>query len=897
MQPVQELAALLRRHRLLAGLSQEALAERAGLSVRGISDLERGMRRAPHPATLARLAEALDVDDAAREALMWAARGAGLAVPDVVVAQLPPARPASLTASLYEPVPLLERQHILDRLDGFLSEVEAGQGRLLLVGGEAGVGKSVLVKHFGESVRDRARVLIGACDPLSTPTALGPLLDVAQAIGDPLAGLLANAAPGKQVFNALLAALNAGDQPTVLVFEDVHWADEATLDLLRFLGRRVATVRALLVATYRDDEVGPAHSLRVVFGDLATFPAVRRLQLTPLSRAAVRELAQNTDLDPEELYRQTGGNPFFVTEVVAAGTREVPPSVRDAVLARAARLPAHGRAALEAAAVIGGRSEAWLLDGVLDAGTSGIEACLTAGVLHAAGDVFAFRHELGRTTILDAILSTRRVELHRRVLATLRSRPVGPDDWARLAHHAEAAGDGASVLLFAPIAAERNARVRAHRDAAAQYRRALRFADGLDPTERAHLLEALAYECYLTDQSADAFEARRAALEIWRVAGERLKVSENLRWLSRMSWFANRNADAREAAHSALDVLEGLPDGLQHAWAYSNLALLCMLANDADGACSWGERAIALAEQLGEREVLVHALNNVGAARACIGDAEGFVHLERSLEFAREADLEEHAARAFTNLGWAAGRQYQIDAAQKYLEAGTTYCAEHDLDSWFVYMQGSQARMLLLRGEWSDADELAARILRRTPLSPVSRVNALVVSGVIRARRGDVEASRFLDDALETARPTAEVQRLGPVHAARAEAAWLNGDMETARQEARAGFELAERSKDPWVLAELACWRWRVGDLDALPERARGPFALEVQGRWSEARAEWLAHGCPYEAAMASLPGDEDVLRDSVRALEALGATCSAAFVSRVLSKRSAGRVSRASQC
>jgi transcriptional regulator with XRE-family HTH domain len=873
----QQFPALLRRHRLLAGLSQEALAERAGLSVRGISDLERGLRRAPHPATCARLADALYLDDAAREALILAAtlrlELAPTRQPQAITREPPPQRGDSTAAGTHQRLRLIERQPFLDRLDEFLADVNAGQGRFVLLGGEAGVGKSVLVQSFGDSARHRARVLIGACDPLSTPTALGPLLDVADAFGEPLTSLLANAAAGKQVFDALLAALSHGDRPTVLVFEDMHWADEATLDLMRFLGRRMAALRALLVVTYRDDEVGRAHPLRIVFGDLATFPAVRRLQLTPLSVAGVRELAQGTDLDPDELYRQTGGNPFFVTEVVAGGTREVPPSVRDAVLARAARLPAHARPVLEAAAVIGGRIEPWLLDGVMDAASEGVEACLSAGVLRDAGDVFTFRHELGRTTILDAVVSTRRVELHRRVLAALRSRPVGPDDWARLAHHADAASDAASVLLFAPIAAKRNARLRAHREAAAQYARALRYAAELGPGDRAQLFEALAYECYLTDQSAAAFDARRAALDIWTEAGERLKISENLRWLSRMSWFANRNADARSAAQAALDVLDGLSPGLQHAWAYSNLSLLCMLANDAPGACEWGDRAIALAEQLGEREVLVHALNNVGAARANSGSVEGRRQLERSLELAREGDLEEHVARAYTNLAWTAARQYQLDNAEMYLDAGSSYSSEHDLDSWFVYMQGTKARVLLLRGEWSEADALAQQLLRRTSISPVSRVNALVVLGWIGARRGDPEAWRVLDEALEVARPTNEVQRLGPVYAARAEAAWLDGNLEMARDAACAGYELAERGGDTYILAELACWRRRAGDVFELSPLAAGPFALEALGRWQEACAEWAALGCPYESALAAINGNESDVRGAVQALAGLGAT------------------------
>ncbi len=788
---------------------------------------------------------------------------------------------------------LLERQHVREQLAGFLSDVESGQGRLVLLGGEAGVGKSALVREFGESIIARARVLIGACDPLSTPTPLGPLLDIAGALGEPVTPLLATAAPREQVFEAVRAALLLAKRPTVVVFEDVHWADEATLDLIRFLGRRLAALGALVVATYRDDELGPVHPLRIVLGDLATFPTVRRLQLAPLSEAAVRELAQSTDVDPEELYRQTGGNPFFVTEVLAAGTSEVPPSVRDAVLARAARLSPPGRAVLEAAAVIGGRIEASLLDAVAQAADGGVEACLSAGVLHVDGEVLRFRHELGRTAILDTLAPTRRADLHRKILWALRSRTVGPDDWARLAHHAEAAGDGVAVLAFAPIAAERAARLRAHREAAAQYARALRFADRLEPAERARLLEARAYECYLTEQLEAAIEARRAALEIWHAAEERQKLAENLRWLSRLYWFSGRNREAEASARAALEVLEGLPAGMQLAWAYTNRAQLRMLANDLSGAISWGKKAIALAEQLGDREVLVHSLNNVGTARAMGGDPEGFVKLEQSLSLALAAELEDHAARAWTNLASVAARQYQLDAAEKYLDAGMTYTAERDLDSFFAYMQSWQAWVLLHRGRWTEAAEVATCMLRRTPLSAISRINALTVLGRIRARRGDPDAWRALDEALALARPTREVQRLGPVYAARAEAAWLDGDIEAARAAARLGFELAEQSCEPWLLAELAYWLWQSGDPRRAPEQVVGPYALQLSGRHVEARAEWLALGCPFEAAMSSIDAADGTVREAFRTFEQLEATRTIEVVTRQLRERGDRRVPR----
>src|SRR3990172_6025037 len=210
-----------------------------------------------------------------------------------------------------------------------------GHGSLVFVGGDAGVGKTPLARKFSEVAGSVARVAWGICEPLSTPRALGPLLDIADALGFDLP-LLEDATQRQQAFRALLEFLRRSERSTLLVFEDVHWADEASFDLLRFLGRRVGETKGMVIATYRDDEAGPKHPLRVLLGDLATTETVHRIALPPLSESAVRTLAHGSGVDPAVLYRLTGGNPFYVSEVLKGGGSSLPSTVRDAVLARVA---------------------------------------------------------------------------------------------------------------------------------------------------------------------------------------------------------------------------------------------------------------------------------------------------------------------------------------------------------------------------------------------------------------------------------------------------------------------------------------------------------------------------------------------------------------------------------
>jgi tetratricopeptide (TPR) repeat protein len=484
---------------------------------------------------------------------------------------------------------LLERKTYLDELDGLLCQATTGSGRLLFLGGEAGVGKSALVRTFADQVRPTTRVLTGSCDPLSTPRPLGPLLDIAEQTDG---GVNWQAQASNQrvpIFSTFLAEL--GRKPSLVIIEDAHWADEATLDLLRYLGRRISAAPALLIVTYRDDEVGVGHPLRRVLGDLATAEAVRRLALRPLSLDGVTELAKGGGVDPTDLYRQTGGNPFFVTEVLALGGAGVPSTVRDAVLARTSRLSPAGKQALGVSAVIGSPVEPWLLER-LEVNGGAVSECVDRGILIEAGPNLAFRHELGRQAVLDAISPIARVESHSRVLAALRDAPL--QDLARLAHHAEQAGNREAVLEYAPAAAARAATLRSHREAAAQYARALRFAHDLPPERRGDLLEALSYECYLTDQPMEAVAACESAVGIWRKAGNRLREGDAERKLSRLLWVSGRALEAQEAGLKAIRILEELPQGSELAMAYSNLSQLCMVAWQSDEAIHWGKRQLPL---------------------------------------------------------------------------------------------------------------------------------------------------------------------------------------------------------------------------------------------------------------------------------------------------------------
>jgi DNA-binding CsgD family transcriptional regulator len=787
---------------------------------------------------------------------------------------------------------LLERAQSVALLSELLTGVRtAAEGKLVLVGGEAGVGKTALLRGFCETQAKSVRILWGGCEPLRTPRPLGPLMDVAEATGGELEELVAGAARPHEVAAALLRELRRR-MPTVLVLEDVHWADDATLDVMTLLAARVGSAPALVLASYRDDALDHSGRLRFVLGELVRRPG--RLKLEPLSQAGVVELAGRHGVDGAELYRRTGGNPFFVTEVLAAEGERIPETVRDAVLARAARLSGPARALLEAVAVIPGQVDVWLLEELAGELGDRVDEGLASGVLVAGRAHVAFRHELARLAIEAAISPNRRLALHRQAVAALATRGGDDPDFARLAHHADAAGDSDGVLRWAPRAAERAASSGAHREAAAQYARALRFADGQSPRLRAELLQRRADECYMTSQIDEAIDAQAGALECHRQLGNRRGEGDSLRSLSRLLFFAGRVAEGEPLALEAVELLEGLAPGHELAMAYANVSQRRSVADDAEAAVAWGNRALELAERLDDTEARIYALTNIGVAEFLSSDGAR-AKLERALALAQQHGLEDYAGRAYNGLVMWPVRRRRFGLLGGYLEAGLEYCSERGLETWRLYLLACRARLELDQGRWDEAAESAALVLRDPRTAPLGRGWALAVLGLLRARRGDAEASPPLEQAQAMAEPTAELQRIAQVAGARAEAAWLIGDLATVEQVTEAALALALERRMPWVVGELAYWRWQAGVRDELPAAAAAmPYGLSIAGEWARATQFWRELGCPYEAALALAESDDPLLvRQSVQELQQLGARPAAAIVARRLRERGVRGVPR----
>ena len=785
-----------------------------------------------------------------------------------------------------EPAPpdlaLLERSSQLADLAGAFAEVGAeGKGKLVLLAGEAGVGKTALLRAFYGGLPGAVRVLSGSCAPMLTPAPLGPMFEVAEAVGGELQELVAAGARPHEVATVLLSELR-GAAPAVVVLEDLQWADEATLDVLTLMARRVSSVPALLLASFRDDELGRSEQLRVVLGEL--LPRPRRLKVAPLSAQAVAELAAPHGVDGQELYRRTGGNPFFATEVLAVG-EQIPESVRDAVMARVARLSPDARSLLDAIAILPGHAEVWLLEEIAGEHVDRLGECLSSGVLVADHAHVAFRHELARIAVGDAIAPNRRVAMHRGALAALTAAAGEGPDLERLAYHADAAADGEGVLKWAPRAAERAASSGAHREAAAQYSRALSFAAGQPPELRARLLQRRADECYMSAQIEEAIDAQRGALTAHREAGDECRAGDALRSLSRLLFFVGRVGEGERVALEAVELLERLEPGHELAMAYATVSQRRMVVGDVAAAVSWGDRARSLAARLEDTEAEIYALTNIGAAELLSDAPSARPTLERALALAQRYGLEDYAGRAYNSLVMTPVRYRRLQQVGELIEDGLEYCGDHGLDTWRSYLLACRARMQLDTGSWEHAAESLAPILRDPGSAPVARSWALTTLGLLRARRGDAGAGAVLEGAQALVEATAEPERITQVAAARAEAAWLAGEGARAAALTDAPLAIAIESRSPWLVGELLYWRRQAGLPDDVPQQlVATPFGLSLAGDWEQAEKAWREIGCPYEAALAlGDSGEEQPMRRGHEQLQALGAAPAAAILARRL--------------
>lgn len=763
---------------------------------------------------------------------------------------------------------LAERTEALDALEAALRTAADGRGSVVLVTGEAGIGKTALVTQFADRHRTDARMLMGLCDDLATPRPLGPFRDLADQVSGACAELLRRE-PGTgaaSVHRMLLDDLRRGRAPTVLVVEDVHWADQATIDAITVLGRRVADVPVLLVLTLRLGDVDPGHPLWSAIDALQRASTVT-IDLAPLSHQAVAALAGQ---DADRIYALSNGNPFFVAELIASGDGPPPPSLANAVLSRVARLPDRPRQLLELVSMAPSRMPTRLLDVLEPDWAPAAEPAERRQLLTSDPQHVRFRHELTRAAVRSSVPPGRRRQLHRKLLRALQE--VGAEP-AELVHHAEAAGVPEVVAEHALPAARQARALESHREALAHLRRAADHHERFSVPERIQLWEELAETAHLVGHGDEAARAADAAIELADAAGDDEARGRCTGLRSQLHWFAGDGESAWRDACTALRVLMRSGSSVELARGYIGCAELAMLASRAEDAMRWGTRALELAAD--DDVVLARARVAVGATRMQLDPFDtGLLH--SALHAARGTGDHQQAVLGFTALAFCSLLWVRPEQALDHLEDGVGFAREHEVDTMVGYLEAVRAWLLLRQGAEDEATGLARATLARTA-APESTVAGLVARTVLAeraVRRGDDDADARLAAVAADADRTGELKRIVPVLELQVERALTCGDpLPVSRLEDIARRVGPQPLRCGAAGARLAAWATVCG----LPHDFRGPapepYAAMLERDWQTAADAFGGVGWRHDRALLLSLGDsEESLAEAVEIARALGA-------------------------
>jgi DNA-binding CsgD family transcriptional regulator len=771
---------------------------------------------------------------------------------------------------------LLERAGELATLCGLVDDLDAAGGKVVLIRGEAGIGKSALVREFLEAQDGAVHALFGACDDLFIPQALAPFQDMAR--DEPSLKESLYAGDRASLLRRVLELLERTDRPTVVVIEDTHWADEATLDAIRYIGRRISRTNGLLVLTYRDGELDLDHPLRRVFGDLPA-QSVARIQLGGLSLSAVSVLVMDSSLEPFDVLEATRGNPLLVGEMRASGDASVSSSLHDSLMARFGKLSIGSQEVLKTLSVIPepiARDDALGLTGVT---ADRLDECARRAFLDDVSLRVSFRHDLIRRAIGSAMSAGERFAKYRLVLDGLpeRTHPC------LLIHCAAEVNDADRLIDLVPRSARYAAAAGGHIQAAEDFREMGPYRDRIDSGDLGPLLDEWAREEFLVDDVGEAIRINRLARDHYRQIGERGAESRALARAAHYHENDGQRAQAEALALEAIEVLGDDADGPDLARALEVNAYLHMMAGDVDAVFKLVAQTIEAGGPEIDDAILVRSFVHRGIMANLVSYPDGRASLDAAMARAAETGQWYEESRAPFLHASSAAEAYDLAVASDYAQRALVSAARHELPNLEAYAQALCARIAQLEGRWDAAADLAREV---ADTSAITRMVALPILGEIEARKGRPSASELLGRAWEMAARANEMQRLQPVAGALAEQAWITGNSTIPISDLRTVMLAGVDAGFAWSSGRIAFWLWQLGELMEAPAGVAEPFRLMMTGEGSRAAAAWEAHGAPYERAVALMHGAAAERAEGLDALEALGATAVAARYRKTLRDR-----------
>lgn len=772
---------------------------------------------------------------------------------------------------------ILEREAELETLRRLLDDLGRTGGHVVLIRGEAGIGKSTLISSFLAESEDRAHTLLGACDDLLTPQPLGPIWDVARqeaSLAEPLAS-----GDRRSVMETILNLLGRSLRPTILALEDTQWADEATLDLIKFVGRRISRSNGLLVLTYRDGEVDADHPLRRVIGELPTRSLVR-MPLPPLSYGAIQSMIGDRELGVESILALTGGNPLFVTEVLASGVDSVPSSISDSVLARASKLSPSARMLLNLVSVVPGAAERDLVQSIAQPDQDHFRECGRQGLLRWSDRRVSFLHDLQRRAIESALTMDDRLRLNQQILDTLDD----SDDPARLVHHAREAGDKRAILLYTPVAARSAMAIGSTREAVTHFRLLEPYLEEVPLDSQANILEDWGREEYFLD-NAEAVGILERSIALRRDLDDVQALARLLMLASRVNRTHLHPIKAQAYAAEAVEILDQYGPTAELSHARSNHAFIEWIYTDDDHAVlELANDALALAREIDDDLAICSALITKGNLIFSHGDRSGMSLVEEAYDRAVRSGDRFQEVLALLDMTGMSGDVRDVDRAADLVQRAVSTAVRHELAAFEANALVLQAEILQWQGDWSRADDIATEVLGS---NQTVETIAWRILGIALSRRSRSEARTAIERMWKLARAAGGLTMMDPSAAALAESMWLS-DVSNPEMMAELTAVLNEGTDKgvPWPSGALAFWMWKLGAIDAAPPGTANFYGWIIDGNYRKAAEFWRQRKIPYEEGLALMHGDDTEQIEAIRIFERLGAEATASKVRRDLLSR-----------
>jgi DNA-binding CsgD family transcriptional regulator len=768
---------------------------------------------------------------------------------------------------------LIERDGFLRSLETLFESVIEGEGHCILLSGEAGIGKTSLIKSFYKEKKDNCKIYQGTCDALFTPRPLAPIYDIIWQIQKDTNENELHNVDKSLLFNQLFNGLEQQRKPVIIIIEDIHWADEATLDFIKFFARRIGRIHCLFILSYRDNEILDNHPLRNVLGQLSP-DSITRLHLQPLSKDAVEKMAEERGYKGEDVFSISGGNPFYVTEILASYSPGVPDNIKDSILSVYHRQEKGTKNAWEICSVIPEGLEINRFGKIKSSWDEGMDHCFALQIIIIKKNRVVFKHELYRRTIEGSLSPFKRIALNKKMLELFLDSFEAEGEIERIVHYAKNANENKLVVKYAPIAARQAACVGAHIEASKLFLTAIEYSDGNDEDQMVEFYESYAYECYLTNQTKDAIIYQGKALKVWQKKKEIERAGHSLSFLSRLWWFNGNRQEAEKYGKQAIEILESQPASKAKAMAYSNMSQLKMLSDDKAECVEWGNKAIEMAKKIKDDEILSHAMNNVGSIlwKVNFSDESGKKMLFESLDIALKNSFHEHAARSYSNIASIYLLYKEYELAKQVLEVGINYCEERNLDSSKNYKLYAKARVFLETGDWQRAASILENLVSNPSQVGSVKIAALAALAIIKIRKGEEDALIYLIEAKQLALKTNEHHRIIPVMIAELQYEWLTGKQRITEEELKLSNDLIQRVENIFLNSEFSFWLQKVRKKDLRLPELYEPYKLLKEGKCRLAAAYWETKDCPFEKAFALYAGNEEDKKNALLIFQQIGA-------------------------